>query len=208
MFVSFFVVKINWLACSIQLRYLNLLTLPNFYRDILIFLGITSKLEHLKDAGITGTWLSPIFASPNVDQGYDISDYKNIDAGYGTMTDFENLVKRAKKLGIRIILDFVPNHTSDKHEWFLKSESKEPGFENYYIWVDKPTNGKQINNWVSINMENYICSLIKNVPRKSFLHVIWSIYDEIRLTISRFEKQSLELFLASFIPRRRCFGPT
>lgn len=161
MFVSFFVVKINWLACSIQLRYLNLLTLPNFYRDILIFLGITSKLEHLKDAGITGTWLSPIFASPNVDQGYDISDYKNIDAGYGTMTDFENLVKRAKKLGIRIILDFVPNHTSDKHEWFLKSESKEPGFENYYIWVDKPTNGKQINNWVSINMENYICSLIK-----------------------------------------------
>lgn len=73
--------------------------------------GITSKLEYLKEIGITGTWLSPIFKSPMVDFGYDTEDYRAIQPEYGTMADFENLVKRCGELDIKLILDFVPNHT-------------------------------------------------------------------------------------------------
>lgn len=119
--------------------------------------GITSKLEHLKETGIGATWLSPIFASPMIDFGYDIADYKAIHTEYGTMEDFDELIAKAKELRIRIILDFVPNHTSDQHEWFIKSANREPGYEDYYIWRDGlVTDGDAAaaavppNNWVSV----------------------------------------------------------
>nr|XP_023020900.1 maltase 1-like isoform X1 [Leptinotarsa decemlineata] len=115
--------------------------------------GIISKLDHLKDAGITATWLSPIFKSPQIDQGYDISDYRNIDPLFGTTEDFKELLVLAKGIGLKIILDFVPNHTSDMHEWFMKSEDKIEGFEDFYVWHDGIPNGFPIpsvpNNWVS-----------------------------------------------------------
>lgn len=98
--------------------------------------GIIQKLDHLKELGITATWLSPIMKSPMVDFGYDISDFKSIDPLFGTMKDFEELVAKAKQLNIKIIMDFVPNHSSDEHEWFILSENRTEGYEEYYNWVD------------------------------------------------------------------------
>lgn len=103
------------------------------YFDIV---GITEKLDYLKNIGITGAWLSPIFKSPMADFGYDIADYRQIHPEYGTMEDFENLMKKAKEIDMKIFLDFVPNHTSDEHEWFKKSEDRIEPYTNYYIWDD------------------------------------------------------------------------
>ncbi|PSN34951.1 Maltase A1 [Blattella germanica] len=85
--------------------------------------GITEKLDYLVDLGVTAVWLSPIFKSPMADFGYDISDFKNIDEIFGTLDDFANLQRRAKELGLKLVLDLVPNHSSDEHEWFQKSIS-------------------------------------------------------------------------------------
>ncbi|XP_034475196.1 maltase 1 [Drosophila innubila] len=116
--------------------------------------GITSKLQYFADTGITSVWLSPIFQSPMVDFGYDISDYRAIQPEYGTLKDFDELIAKAKRLGIKIILDFVPNHSSDQHEWFIKSVAKEPGYENFYVWEDGTLleNGTRVppNNWISV----------------------------------------------------------
>ncbi|SPP73696.1 maltase A1 [Drosophila guanche] len=102
--------------------------------------GVTEKLQYLKDIGFTGTWLSPIFKSPMVDFGYDISDFYQIHPEYGTMEDFENLIAKAKEVGIKIILDFVPNHSSDENEWFKKSVDSDPHYKDYYIWHDGKIN--------------------------------------------------------------------
>ncbi|GAB0089228.1 Maltase A2 [Sergentomyia squamirostris] len=116
--------------------------------------GITMKLPYLRDTGINATWLSPIFNSPMVDFGYDISDFTAIQPEYGTMEDFEELIKEAHELGIKVILDFVPNHTSDNHEWFINSVNRVVGFEDYYIWhegvVDSMGEPQPPNNWVSV----------------------------------------------------------
>ncbi|XP_320159.4 maltase A3 isoform X1 [Anopheles gambiae] len=118
--------------------------------------GITSRLGYLDLHNITGFWLSPIFASPMADFGYDISDYYKIQPEYGTMADFDAMLKKANDLNMEVILDFVPNHTSDEHEWFKKSELRVPGFEDFYIWhPGRPnpndTNGQPLApcNWVS-----------------------------------------------------------
>jgi alpha-glucosidase len=117
--------------------------------------GITQRLTYLKDLGITAFWLSPIFKSPMKDFGYDISDFYSIHPEYGTMADFEKLVKTAKELGLKVILDFVPNHSSDENEWFKKSVKREAGFEDYYLWhPGKPNSANESNplvpsNWLS-----------------------------------------------------------
>jgi alpha-glucosidase len=85
--------------------------------------GIESKLDYLKQLGVDAIWISPCYPSPQVDFGYDVADYENIDPMYGTMADFDRLAKAAKEHGIRIIMDFVINHTSDQHPWFLDSKS-------------------------------------------------------------------------------------
>ncbi|EAT45278.1 AAEL003434-PA [Aedes aegypti] len=115
--------------------------------------GITSKLSYLKEIGVRAFWMSPINTSPMVDFGYDISDYREIQPEYGTMVDFENLVKEAKRVGLKVIMDFVPNHSSDKHEWFVKSEDRVPGYEDYYVWhdgVENPQGGRKLppSNWL------------------------------------------------------------
>jgi alpha-glucosidase len=113
--------------------------------------GITSKLDYLKDLGINAIWITPCFPSPQVDFGYDVSDYEAIDPMYGTMADFDKLVAEGKKRNIRVILDFVVNHTSDKHKWFIDSESsKTADKRNWYIWRDGKGPGQPPNNWVSI----------------------------------------------------------
>lgn len=117
--------------------------------------GITAKLSHLAGAGIGATWLSPIFRSPMVDFGYDIADYMQIQPEYGTMQDFENMMQEANRLGIKVILDFVPNHSSDQCEWFQKSVARDPEYADYYVWHDgreNPDGGEPLppNNWQSV----------------------------------------------------------
>lgn len=112
--------------------------------------GVTAKLPYLKELGIDFIWLTPIFASPNVDNGYDISDYQAIAPEFGTMADFHELVKEAKALGIKLILDLVINHTSNQHEWFKQScLGKDNPYSDYYIWHPL-VNGKEPNDWQSI----------------------------------------------------------
>ncbi|KAL3267384.1 hypothetical protein HHI36_011514 [Cryptolaemus montrouzieri] len=110
--------------------------------------GILQKLSHLKDAGVDALWMSPIMESPQVDQGYDISDYYTIDSIFGNMDDLKNLIHEVHELGLRVILDFVPNHTSDQHEWFKASENGTEEYKDYYVWVDG-TPDKPPNNWLS-----------------------------------------------------------
>ena len=99
--------------------------------------GITQRLDYLQALGIDAIWISPMYPSPQVDFGYDISDYENVDPQYGTLADFDRLVAEAKKRNIRIILDMVLNHTSDKHKWFIESASSRSNPKHdWYIWND------------------------------------------------------------------------
>lgn len=103
--------------------------------------GITEKLDYLKELGITVIWLSPVYESPGDDNGYDISDYEQIDPAFGTMGDMEQLIAEAKKRGIYIVMDLVVNHTSDEHEWFEEAKSsRDNPYRDYYIWRD-PVDG-------------------------------------------------------------------
>src|ERR1700720_2954297 len=112
--------------------------------------GITSKMAYLHDLGVDAIWISPCFPSPQVDFGYDVSDYENIDPMYGTLADFDRLVAEAKTHGIKIILDFVPNHTSDQHKWFLESKSSRTSPKrDWYIWRDGKGPNQPPNNWTS-----------------------------------------------------------
>jgi len=112
--------------------------------------GIASKLDYLKDLGVDAIWISPCFPSPQVDFGYDVSDYENIDPMYGTLADFDVLASEAKKRNIHIILDFVVNHSSDQHKWFLDSKSsRTSAHRDWYIWRDGKGPGEPPNNWVS-----------------------------------------------------------
>lgn len=109
------------------------------------FKGITSKLDYLNELGVNGIWLTPFYPSPKVDNGYDISDYYNIDKDYGTLDDFKEFIKKAHSLGIKVIVDIVLNHTSSEHTWFKEARSsKDNEKRDFYIWKkDKP------NNWES-----------------------------------------------------------
>ena len=109
--------------------------------------GITEKLEYLKELGIDVIWLSPVYKSPNDDNGYDISDYRDIMDDFGTMEDFDRLLAEAHRHHIRIVMDLVVNHTSDEHAWFIESRSsRENPHRDYYIWKE-PKDGKEPNNW-------------------------------------------------------------
>ena len=114
--------------------------------------GITQRLDYLKALGVDAIWLTPIYPSPQVDFGYDISNYENVDPQYGTLKDFDRLQAEAQKRGIRIIMDSVMNHTSDKHPWFIESRSSRTNPKrDWYVWHDgKGPDGKQPpNNWQS-----------------------------------------------------------
>jgi len=112
--------------------------------------GIRSKLGYLKDLGVDAIWITPCYPSPQVDFGYDVSDYENIDPMYGTLADFDRLAADAKKHNIRIIMDFVINHTSDQHKWFVESKSsKTSPYRNWYIWRDGQGPDRPPNNWQS-----------------------------------------------------------
>ena len=111
--------------------------------------GITEHLDYLEKLGIDVIWLSPVYKSPNDDNGYDISDYRDIMTEFGTMEDFDRMLKSAHEHHIRIVMDLVVNHTSDEHAWFVESrKSKDNPYRDYYIWKE-PKDGKEPNNWQS-----------------------------------------------------------
>ncbi|MBQ1194275.1 MAG: alpha-glucosidase, partial [Lachnospiraceae bacterium] len=112
--------------------------------------GIIDKLDYLAWLGVDAVWLSPVYKSPNDDNGYDISDYMDIMDEFGTMADMEELIEKAKEKNIRIIMDMVFNHTSDEHKWFIEAKkSKDNSYRDYYIWRD-PVAGKEPNELGSI----------------------------------------------------------
>ena len=110
--------------------------------------GIIGKLDYLQNLGVDVIWLSPFYASPNADNGYDISDYQKIMEEFGTMEDFDELLKEAHQRNLKIVIDMVVNHSSDEHEWFKKSKAGIEPYRNYYIWR-KGVDGKEPNNWRS-----------------------------------------------------------
>ena len=104
--------------------------------------GIIEKLDYLEKLGISAIWLSPVYQSPNDDNGYDISDYEAIMTEFGTMADMDRLIAEAKKRNIRIIMDLVVNHTSDEHAWFVEArKSKDNPYRDYYVWADPSEDG-------------------------------------------------------------------
>ena len=104
--------------------------------------GIIKRLDYLQTLDIDAIWITPMYVSPQIDNGYDIADYRNIDPSYGTMADFEQLVAEAHKRNIRIVMDMVFNHSSTFHEWFQKGEDPSSEYHDYYIWREQPTNWK------------------------------------------------------------------
>src|SRR5260370_18079776 len=102
------------------------------------FRGLTQKLDYLQDLGVTALWLLPFYPSPLKDDGYDIADYTNVNADYGTVRDFQELLDAAHQRGLRVITELVINHTSDQHPWFLRARRAKPGSDarNWYVWSD------------------------------------------------------------------------
>lgn len=116
--------------------------------------GIISRLDELKNLGVGILWLSPVYSSPNADNGYDISDYRNINPAYGTMADMDELILQCRRRGLRLIMDLVVNHTSDEHKWFQSSRDKDSPYRNYYIWRPGRPDGSPPNNWTSFFAED------------------------------------------------------
>ncbi len=113
--------------------------------------GITSRLDYLRWLGVDAVWISPFYPSPMADFGYDITDHRGVHPRFGTLEDFDGLVAEAHRLGLRIILDYVPNHTSDEHPWFLESRSsRDDPKRDWYIWRDPASDGGPPNNWISV----------------------------------------------------------
>jgi alpha-glucosidase len=105
--------------------------------------GLTAHLDHLASLHAGAVWLSPIFTSPMADFGYDVSDYCDVDPIFGTLADLDALIDAAHERGLRVLLDFVPNHTSDEHPWFAESR-------DFYLWRDPAPDGGPPNNWLSV----------------------------------------------------------
>ena len=113
--------------------------------------GITSRLEHVASLGVDAIWLSPFFTSPMADMGYDVSDYRNVDPLFGTLEDFDALLARAHSLGLKVIIDQVLSHSSDRHPWFEESRrSRDNPKADWYVWADPKADGSPPNNWVSV----------------------------------------------------------
>jgi alpha-glucosidase len=112
--------------------------------------GVIDHLDHLAWLGVDGIWLSPIHPSPQADWGYDVADYTDIDPNFGTLEDFDDLIAEASGRGIRVLMDLVPNHTSDRHAWFLDARSsRSAAHRDWYVWADATSEGSPPNNWRS-----------------------------------------------------------
>ena len=111
--------------------------------------GITSRLDYCRWLGVDAVWLSPIYPSPMIDFGYDVSDFTDIHPLFGTLSDFDLLIGEAQRLGVKVLLDYVPNHSSDQHPWFVQSRSaRNNPLRDWYIWRDPAPGGGPPNNWL------------------------------------------------------------
>src|SRR4051812_25914038 len=141
--------------------------------------GVAGRLDHLADLGVDALWLSPFYPSPMADFGYDVSDYTDVDPIFGSLADADRLIEQAHRRGLRVIFDWVPNHTSDRHEWFLASRSsRDDPKRSWYVWRDPGPGGEPPNNWVS----NF--SLHGEIPA-------WSL-----------DERTAQLYLHSFLPQQ------
>lgn len=114
-------------------------------------LGIIERLDYLKSLQVNAIWISPFYPSPLKDGGYDVSDYRAVDPRYGSIEDFEELVSTARERDIKVMVDFVLNHTSDEHDWFKQSRSsRDNPKSDWYIWADAKSDGSVPNNWASV----------------------------------------------------------
>ena len=113
--------------------------------------GITRRLEHIASLGVDAVWISPFFKSPMADYGYDVEDYRAVDPMFGTLEDFDVLLRRAHELGLKVMVDMVMSHTSNRHAWFLESRSsRDNDRADWYVWADARADGTPPNNWLSI----------------------------------------------------------
>lgn len=113
--------------------------------------GVISRLDYIQQLGATAIWLNPIFTSPQVDNGYDVSDYYTIDPIFGTIDDAVELIEEAHKRNLKVIFDFVVNHTSDQHVWFQEAlKGPENPYRDFYIWENPKKGGHLPNNWVAV----------------------------------------------------------
>ncbi|MGQ3292305.1 MAG: alpha-amylase family glycosyl hydrolase, partial [Shinella sp.] len=113
--------------------------------------GITERLAHVASLGADAIWISPFFTSPMKDFGYDVSDYQDVDPIFGVLADFDALIAEAHRLNIRVMIDLVLSHTSDKHPWFVESRSRRTNPRaDWYVWADSKPDGTPPNNWLSI----------------------------------------------------------
>src|SRR3954471_23247246 len=111
--------------------------------------GVTSRLGYCQWLGVNAVWLSPIYPSPMIDFGYDVTDYTGIHPLFGTLGDFDEMMEEAQRLGLKMLLDFVPNHTSDQHPWFIQSRAQRNSpYRDWYIWRDPAPGGGPPNNWL------------------------------------------------------------
>jgi alpha-glucosidase len=161
--------------------------------------GITARLDHLAWLGVDALWVSPIYPSPMADFGYDVSDYCAIDPLFGTMADFDRLVAQAHQRGLKVILDFVPNHTSDQHPWFVESRSsKDNPKRDWYLWREPKPDGAPPNNWIANfggpawtfdarTGQSYYHAFLSEQPDLNWRHpeVRAAMYDALRFWLKR-----------------------
>jgi alpha-glucosidase len=155
--------------------------------------GILQRLDYLVHLGIDAIWISPIYRSPMADFGYDVADYCSIDPIFGTMQDFDRLLEEAHRRGLKVILDFVPNHTSDQHPWFLDSRSsRESSKRDWYLWRDEPNNwmsnfGGSGWEWDEPTAQYYYHSFLKEQPDLNWRNppVRTAMYDALRFWLER-----------------------
>ena len=161
--------------------------------------GIAQRLDYLVSLGVDAIWISPISPSPMVDFGYDVADYCDIDPCFGTLADFDDLLMQAHRRGLKVLLDFVPNHTSDQHPWFVESRAaKDSPKRDWYIWRDAAADGGPPNNWISdfggsawqwdeITGQYYYHAFLKEQPDLNWRHpdVQAAMFDVMRFWFDR-----------------------
>lgn len=134
--------------------------------------GLAARLDHLAWLGVDAIWLSPVFRSPMADFGYDVSDYRDVDPVFGSLADLDGLVARAHALGLRVLLDWVPNHTSDRHPWFVESRaSRASAKRDWYVWRDPAPDGGPPNNWTAAFRQGAPAWTLDPVTGQYYLHL-------------------------------------
>ena len=162
--------------------------------------GIITKLDYLKTLGVDIIWLSPVYQSPNDDNGYDISDYYQIQPEFGTMDDMDLLIQTAKEKGLKIIMDLVINHTSDEHQWFINSQDPQSPYRDYYIWQPKPNNWTSFFGgpaWSELNKAYYLHLFSKKQPDLNWQHP--KIIEEIKDVMHFWLKKGISGFRCDVI---------